>query len=92
MYKWELGYPKCHCHRTHWPLKMATLTILNKTNFKIIFLQFLYDLSGTDIDCELFGRVYTCVVPLADFYWTIVLLSCIAMWTYVFCVVYNLIW
>jgi hypothetical protein len=55
-------------------------------------LQFLNDLSGTDISCELFGRHYTCVVPLADFYWTIVLLSCLAMFLYVFCAAYNLVW
>jgi hypothetical protein len=51
----------------------------------------MYDLSGPDIGCDLFGMHYTCVVPLANFYWTIVLLSCISMMLYVFCVVYNLV-
>ena len=56
-----------------------------------MFQQFMYDLSGTDIGCDLFGKHYTCVVPLANFYWTIVLLSCISMCVYVFCVLYNMV-
>jgi len=52
----------------------------------------MYNLSNTDFDCDLFGKSYICVVPLANFYWTIVLLSVISMVIYCFCIVYNFIW
>ena len=53
---------------------------------------FQYGLCQSNISCEVFSKHYVCVVPLANFYWYIVLTATICITGYVTLVIYNLMW
>lgn len=57
----------------------------------LLWLQFK-GLSGEEIDCLVFDKMYTCVVPLAGFYARIVASSNVCILIFIICNVYFLFW
>ncbi|XP_059092608.1 uncharacterized protein LOC131887897 isoform X2 [Tigriopus californicus] len=57
----------------------------------LVFLQ-CFGLSQEEIHCQVFSQHYLCVVPLARFYRLIVVLATTAMFGYVVCTLYTLLW
>lgn len=53
---------------------------------------FSYGLVGSHMPCQVFGRHYTCVVPLANFYYCICLTALASIVGFLACCAYKLLW
>ena len=45
----------------------------------VLWWVYLYGMASPNTHCELYGRHYTCIVPLANFYATIVVAAMVAV-------------